>query len=165
LGVFNNFPEITHMKRRFATTIANKKLQQTLVQALRETSGRTFKLEDIAFPSVHDCTATIEFGIADACSFNYLDDGETSEVLKRIRQQPFQLMDFFCAIRYYRTMGGRKTPLRFDYYLFRLVFGEKTVEMLFFHERGPRYVCPEDLENLVVAKINDKFTKKILEPF
>jgi hypothetical protein len=71
-------------------------------------------------------------------------------------------MDLFCAIRYYKKGEGR-SPLKFDYYMLRLIFDKGFVEMQIFHERGPRHVLPEDIINLVVKKVNESFSKKVLK--
>ena len=72
-------------------------------------------------------------------------------------------MDFFCALRYYRIQNGKKTPLRFDYYMLRFTFNKDSVTMQIFHERGPRYISPEDIANLVINKLAANFSKKILK--
>jgi len=165
LGFYENFPQNVHKTCRFATPISSKKLQQTLIQVFHETNGKTFSLEDVADPSVPQCTAIFEFGIAEAKNFNYLDNEETDRVLKVIQKKPFQVMDFFCAIRYYKTRNEKKTPLKFDYYMIRFLFDKNSVEAQVFHERGPRYVSPNDVVDFVTDKINETFSKKMLKAF
>ncbi|MGQ9530885.1 MAG: hypothetical protein ACUVQX_04920 [Candidatus Bathycorpusculaceae bacterium] len=165
LGIYTNFPENVH-KTSFATSIiSNKKLQQTLIHIFKEINAKSFRLEEIADPSIPQCTAIFEFGIAEADAFNFLNDEETGKVLKAINKKPFQLMDFFCAIRYYKTQNEEKKPLRFDYYMIRFTFNKKYVELHVFHERGPRYVSPEDIINFILDKINGAFSRKILKIF
>jgi hypothetical protein len=49
--------------------------------------------------------------------------------------------------------------------MMRIGFGENnTVELQVFHERGPRYISPEELVNFVVGKVNDGSARKILKP-
>jgi hypothetical protein len=163
LGFYENFPTNIHKRARFATPISNKRLQQTLVQVLQAINSKTFNLEDVADPSVHQCTVIFEFGIAEANNFNYIDNEETTKTLKMINKKPLQIMDFFCAIRYYKTLKEKKTPLRFDYYMIRFMFNKNSIETQVFHERGPRYISPEDIVNLIVKKINQMFSKKILK--
>jgi len=165
LGFYENFPENVHKTARFATTISNKRLQQTLIQIFQEINSKTFNLEDIAAPSMSKCTVIFEFGIAEANNFNYLDNEETSRALKVLQKKPFQVMDFFCAIRYYKTQNEKKTPLRFDYYMIRFIFNKNSIETRVFHERGPRYISPEDIANFVADEINETFSKKILKAF
>jgi len=163
LGFYENFPENVHKTARFATSISNKRLQKTLMRMLHDINSKTFNLEDVAEPSIPQCTIIFEFGIAEVNNFNYLDNEETNRVLKVVQKKPFQIMDFFCALRYYKIQNKKKTPLKFDYYMFRFTFNKDSMEMHIFHERGPRYVLPEDIANFLANKINDTFSKKILK--
>jgi hypothetical protein len=164
LGTYDNFPNTTHKTAHFTTSTPSKKLQQTLIQAISETNGKSFNLEDLADPSVPQCTATLEFGIADTRDFNYLDKEETNRVLKNIQKNPLEIMDFYCAIRYYKTKNAKKTPLRFDYYLTRFLFKKNFLEIQVFHEKGPRHMTPQDIINLAENKINAKFSRITLKP-
>jgi hypothetical protein len=164
LGVYENFPATIHKSARFTTPVSHKKLQQKLVETLREINAKTFRLEDIADPSVPQCSAMFEFGIAETNNFNYLDDEEADKALRTMQRKPFQVMDFLCAIRYYKTQHEKKTPLRFDYYLIRFVFDKNWIETRIFHERGPRHIFPEDITKFVTAKINGASSRKILKP-
>jgi len=163
LGFYENFPLNVHKMTHFTTSISSKKLQQTLVQMFNEINGKSFNLEDVADPSVPQCTVIFEFGIAEANNFNYLDNEETNKMLKVIQKKPLQVIDFYCSIRYYKTQNEKKVPLKFDYYMIRFTFNKNTAEMQIFHERGPRYVSPEDVVNYIADKINEKFSKKILK--
>jgi hypothetical protein len=164
LGVYENFPATVHKSAPFTTSVSNKKLQQKLVETLREINTKTFKLEEITAPSVPRCTAIFEFGMAETNDFNYLDDEETNKALRMVQRKPFQVMDFLCAIRYYTTQQEKKTPLRFDYYMIRFVFDKNSVETRIFHERGPRHIFPEDITKFLITRINETFSKKILRP-
>ena len=128
-------------------------------------NNETFILEDVGYPSTPQCKVIFEFGIAEANSFSYLDNEEANKIRKSVRKKPFQIMDFLCAIRYYKTKDGRKTPLKFDYYMLRFTFNKKSTEIQVFHERGPRHMTPEDTANFIVKRINKAFSKKILEAF
>lgn len=164
LGFYKNFPQQVHKITHFSTSVSNKKLQQALVQTFHKINGQTFKLNEITNPSIPQCNAVLEFGIAEEESFNYLDLEETNKVLETIRKKPLQIMDLFCAIRYYKMKGESISPLKFDYYMLRLIFDENFMEMQIFHERGPRHVLPEEISNLIVKKVNESFTKKFLKP-
>ena len=163
LGLYENFPKTIHKTASFATSISNKRLQQALIQTLQQTNTKNFNLEEIANPSVPQCTVILEFGIAEANNFNYVDMEETNKVLKVIRKNPLQIMDFFCALRYYKIQNEKKTSLRFDYYMIRFIFNKNSITMQIFHERGPRYISPEDIANFVANKIDEAFSKKILK--
>ena len=163
LGVYENFPENIHKITTYAVSISTKKLQETLVRVFREINRKTFNLEDVADPSVPNCTIIFELGIAEARDFNYLDDVEASVLLKAIEKKPFQVMDFYCAIRYYKIEGERKAPLKFDYYMIRAMFNKNSMETRIFHERGPRYISPDDIVNFLVNETNEIFSRKIVK--
>lgn len=163
LGFYENFPQNVHKIALFSTFISNKKLQQTLIRTLHKINGETFNLDEVAKPSIPQCKAVLEFGIAEADSFNYLDPEETNKVLEHIRKKPLQLIDLFCAIRYYKAKGEDRNPLKFDYYMLRLIFEKNFMEVQVFHERGPRHLSPEDIINLVIEKVNGSFSKKVLK--
>lgn len=165
LGFYGNFPENVHKTSHFAISVSKKRLQQALIQTFHKVNSETYTLEDIANPSVPQSTVIFEFGIAEANSFNYLDDEEANRALKIVRKKPFRVMDFFCAIRYYKTLNEKKTPLRFDYYILRFIFNKNSIETQVFHERGPRHLSPEDIVNFVANKINETFSKKVLKAF
>lgn len=164
-GVYEGFPRNVHGIARFAASISKKRLQQALIRVFHEVNNETFNLEDVAHPSIPQCTVIFELGIAEANNFNYLDSEEKNRILKSIRKKPFQVMDFLCAIRYYKTQNGKKTPLKFDYYMLRFTFNKKIIETQIFHERGPRHVAPEDAVNFIIDKINEMFSKRILKAF
>jgi hypothetical protein len=162
LGIYDNFPANIHRIESFTTSLSSKKLQQRLISVLREINRRTFSFEEITYPIVPGCTIIFEVGLADAKSFNYLDEEEAKKILSALRKTPFRMMDFFCAIRYYKS-AGEKTPLKFDYYMLRAIFGKNAVEIQVFHERGPRYMSPEDIITFLVNKINETLRRRILK--
>ena len=164
LGFYENFPENIHKTASFTTPISNRRLQAKMIQLLHETNNKTFNLEDVADPSIPRCTAIFEFGIAEANNFNYLDSEEANKVLKVVQKKPLQVMDFYCAIRYYKTQEEKKIPLKFDYYMIRFRFNKNSMETRAFHERGLRYISPEDIIAFIIDKINERFSKKILKP-
>jgi len=165
LGFYENFPINVHKIVHFGASVSKKRLQGALTHVLCKLNDETFSLEDVAHPSVPQCTVIFEFGIAEANNFNYLDKEETNRILKSINKKPFKIMDFFCAIRYYKTQNRKKTPLKFDYYMLRFISNKKSTEIQVFHERGPRHVSPEDIANFVASKINENFSRKILKAF
>ena len=161
LGFYENFPVNIHRIENFTSPFSTKKLQQRLIQVLHDINRRTFSFEEIAHPTVPECTIIFEAGLAEAKSFNYIDEEETKRVLSALRKATFQIMDFFCAVRYYK--GAAKAPLKFDYYLMRVVFGKNSVEIQVFHERGPRYISPEDIVTFLVNMVNETSARKILK--
>jgi hypothetical protein len=163
LGVYENFPENVHKTATFAISTSNKKLQQLLIQLLKEVNNKTFNLKEITVPTLPNCSVIFEFGIAEANNFNYLDDEETNKMLRIVQGRPLEIMDFYCALKYYKMQNSRKTPLKFDYYMIRLTFDKNLVRMQIFHERGPRYASPEDIINFVVNEITKMSSKKIIK--
>jgi hypothetical protein len=163
LGFYENFPANIHRTDNFTSPLSNKKLQQRLIQVLHKINCRTFSFEEVAYPTVPQGTIIFEAGLAEAKSFNYIDEEETKRVLTALRKATFQTMDFFCAVRYYKGAGEKKTPLKFDYYLMRFVFGKNSVEIQVFHERGPRYISPEDIVAFLVNEINKTSARKTLK--
>jgi hypothetical protein len=163
LGFYENFPVNIHRTENFTSPLSTKKLQQKLIQVLHKINRETFSFEEIAYPTVPECTIIFEIGIAEAKSFNYIDEEETKRVLTVLRKETLRLMDFFCAVRYYKGSEEKKKPLKFDYYMMRTIFGEKTMEVQVFHERGPRYVSPEDIVAFLVNEINKTSARRILK--
>jgi hypothetical protein len=163
LGFYENFPVNIHGIESFSATFSSKKLQQRLIQVIREINRGTFSFDEVTCPTVPDCSVIFEVGLAEAKSFNYIDEEETKKVLSALRKAPFQMMDFFCAVRYYKGAAEKRAPLKFDYYMIRVVFGKNVVEFRVFHERGPRYVSPEDMVAFLVNRVNATSSRKILK--
>jgi hypothetical protein len=124
---------------------------------------RTFTFEDVGNPTIPGCTVIFEVGIADSNSFTFIDEDEMKKVLTILKQEPFGVMDFFCAIRYYKDYASNKKPLKFDYYIIRFVFSESIVELQVFHERGPRYFSPKDIVVFLMDRINETSARKVLK--
>ena len=164
LGFYTNFPQTIQKTEKFSTSVLSRKLQQALVEALYRLNSETLGLEEVAAPSIPSCKVIFEFGVAEDNDFNYLDDEERKRLLGALKKKPFQIMDFLCVIRYRRTIAEKKTRMRFDYYMLRLMFGESLVEVHVSHEKGTRHISPDDLVKLVVNWINGAFSKKVLRP-
>lgn len=164
LGFYENFPVNVQMILQLTTSVSTKKLQQAIIQSLYKLNNENLSLEAITKPFMSECAVIFEFGIAESKTFNYLDHEETQKVLEKIGKTPLQVMDFFCAIRYYRQREGKNKPLKFDYYMIRLTFNANIMEAYVFHERGPRHISPEEMVNLIISRINALFQRKILNP-
>ncbi|HEX9261079.1 MAG TPA: hypothetical protein VF893_00950, partial [Candidatus Bathyarchaeia archaeon] len=110
------------------------------------------------------CTVIFELGIADIKSFNYIDEDEEKRLLAALKKETFRVMDYFCPIRYYTNYMAKKKPLKFDYYMIRLVFPEENMlELQIYHERGPRYIPPKALVAFLIERINESSTRTILK--
>ncbi|MCW4010872.1 MAG: hypothetical protein NWF05_09680 [Candidatus Bathyarchaeota archaeon] len=164
LGLYENFPLTIHLSETFTFTLARRKLQRKIVQALQEVNRQTFSFEEVGTPTVPNCTVIFEFGIADAEGFSFLTEEEAQRLQERLDVEPMKIMDWFCGIRYYKNAKKKKAPLRFDYYMLRLDFPEKdTMTSSVFHERGPRYITPEDIIALIECRVNLSSKRKILK--
>ena len=125
-----------------------------------EINGKEYSFEEAANPTIHGCRLIFEFGLADADYFNYIDAEEEKKAQNFIENVNLPTIDFFCAIRYYKTNADKKTPLKFDYYLLRTLFGRGVFEMQISHKKGPRYLSPEDLDySLLTRSTNSAMTK------
>ncbi len=165
LGFYENFPQNIHLSDLFTSSLPKKKLQQKLTRVLQEANRKAFSFEEVGNPTVPNCSVIFEFGIADEDGFNFIDKDEAQKMLNTIVAESLRVMDFFCGIRYYKNVAEKKKPLKFDYYMMRIGFGEdNAVELQVAHERGPRYLSPEDLANFLVSKINGASAKKVLKP-
>ncbi|MCW3997117.1 MAG: hypothetical protein NWF10_00925 [Candidatus Bathyarchaeota archaeon] len=163
IGVSENFPKKIHRFERYETTVATKKIQKKLVQILEKINRKTFSFEEITHPTIPNCKIIFETGLAEEKTFNYIDEVEKIRFLKALKKETFNLLDFFISIRYYRIQEKKSTPLNFDYYLIRIIFDKKTIEAKVFHERGPRYISPEDLITFIINDLNKNSTKKVIK--
>ncbi len=163
LCFYENFPKSIHSDESFNSALSSKQLQQRLIQALHGANRREFSFEEIANPTVPDSKVIFEFGLAESGNFNFLDDEELKKALNFLAKERLHSIDFFCAIRYYKGNGEKKTALKFDYYMLRTIFSKDMLEVQVFHERGPRYVSPEDLTMFVFNRINEASNRKVLK--
>jgi|APFre7841882590_1041340.scaffolds.fasta_scaffold84860_2 hypothetical protein len=163
LGTYEGFPNNVQTVAFFVSSVSHKRLQQVLTAAFHRLNLENLALEDIGNPSIPNCKVVFELGIANSQTFIFLDDKEKAHILRIVNERPFLTMDFLCAIRYYRTHEGQIRPLRFDYYLLRLLFGKKLIELRIFHERGSMHVAPGELAAFLGDRVNRLFPKKVLK--
>jgi hypothetical protein len=155
LGFYENFPTNVHRIDNFNSTLSSKKLQQKLIQVFFEINRKKFSFEEVAHPIIPEGIVIFEFGLAESGDFNYIDEEELKNTLKVLAKERLLSMDFFCSIRYYKGNCEKRTPLKFDYYMLRTIFSKDTLEIQVFHERGPRYISPEELTAFIFTKINE----------
>jgi len=142
------------MSETFNTTLSSKQLQQKLIKVFCESNKKEFSFEEVANPTFPDSTVIFEFGLAENAGFTFIDEQETEKALSLLTNDHLQTIDFFCAIRYYKGKQEKKTPLKFDYYLIRTLYSKESFEVQIHHERGPRYLSPEDLTQFIFSKLN-----------
>jgi hypothetical protein len=164
LGFYPNFPKTIHKTETYACTLSRQKIQHHLVEALYEINSKNFTFEEIDCPVSKNALVIFEFGIADSEGFSFLNEEETKKLLTFLHAEPLEIMDLFCAIRYYKQSGGKNQPLKFDYFLIRSSFADKGLfHFAVFHERGPRYLTPDDLLMFIEQKVNQLTAKKIIK--
>jgi hypothetical protein len=163
LGVYSEFPIHVHKTVNFETSISETKLQKALIEAVFKLNNQTLTLQEVAFPSLPNCTVGFEFGIAENNDFNFLDQHEKSRLLTAIEKRPFSSLDFLCIIRYHKTQDEKRRPLKFDHYMFRFRFEKKAAQIQIFHEKGPMHISQKDLPPFLTRIINGESPKKILK--
>jgi len=163
LGYYDNFPPNIHYVQSYISAVSTRQLQQRMIQLFGELNQLDFRFEEVSIPTVPDGTIIFEFGLAEVGSFNFIDEAEIKKALTFLARGNLQSLDFFCSLRYYKGIGKERTALKFDYYMLRAVFGKGKVELQVFHERGPRYLSPDDLITFLFRKVNKSSTRKILK--
>jgi hypothetical protein len=164
LGFYDNFPRSVHNISDFSTSSTLKKLQTAIVEAFCKLNSETLALEEVATPSIPQCSVKFEFGIAEDKGFNYLDTEEKDKLLETIRKRPFSILDYFCIIRYSKVKMEKKTTLKSDYYMLRFLFENELAQIQIFHEKGLMYTSPKDLPDFLARRINAESPKKLLKP-
>ncbi|MGD0450805.1 MAG: hypothetical protein ABSA79_07115 [Candidatus Bathyarchaeia archaeon] len=163
LGFYENFPLRIHWIEKFTSNLPARQLQQKLIQIFYEINKKELSFEEVTNPTIPDCKVIFEFGLADSECFSYIDNEEEKEAIDLIGKELLHTIDFFCGIRYYKGKTEKKVPLKFDYYLLRTIYDKGTFEVNIHHERGPRYISPQDLTQLIFKEINENSTKKVLK--
>jgi hypothetical protein len=164
LGLYENFPPTIHHTETFASLFSRKKMQKKIAQVFHEVNGCNFSFEEAGNPTIPGGIVIFEFGIADETGFVYLNEEENQKMQNSLNKTTLQIMDWFCSIRYYKTGNGKRTPLKFDYYMLRLGFAEKdAIDITVFHERGPRYLTPQDLCEFIYHQVNKTAKRKSLK--
>jgi len=150
------------MVESFTSRLPHWQLQQKLTQIFYEINLKEFSFEEVSNPTIPSCKVFFEFGLADFEGFNYIDEEEVKKTIELLTKEHLHIMDFFCGIRYYKNNAGKKTALKFDYYMLRTIFSRDRVEIQVHHERGPRYISPEELIMFVFNQTNKGLDKKVL---
>jgi hypothetical protein len=163
-GRFEGFPDNIHLIEIFSSKLSHKRLQLRLIEILQELNKQEYSFEQISIPTVPECKIIFDIGIAESEDFNYIDRDEEKKLTEATKRRYLSGIDLYLAIRYYKINKNKRTPLKFDYYMIRISFKkDRELEIRVFHERGPRYLTPEDLVNALIKKINKKASRKILK--
>ena len=153
IGLYENFPDIHHGVARFLYTASTQDLQRTLLQFLGELNEKKEKPNLSEFGK-NRVKVEFDVGVAEGVSFTYLDDENEERCLNEVSRSALPVLDAFVVVRYYIPDVGKRKPLKFDYYLVRIVFGEKEFDMIVHHEKGPRHLAVEELVELFFTKIS-----------
>ncbi|KPV61449.1 MAG: hypothetical protein AOA65_2266 [Candidatus Bathyarchaeota archaeon BA1] len=165
LGYYEGFPENVHGVAQFTHRISIRKLQQIILFILHQLNQDTWTLSDITPFSLSKCEVSFEFGVAEGTVFNYLDEEELDKFEKSIAEKALPILDFFCVVRYHTiNKEGKRTPLKFDYHLLRLIFHRNRVEWQISQERGTRRVSLEDLITFIARRVNELLSQMQLKP-
>jgi hypothetical protein len=162
LGNYINFPANIHLVENYLSNVSTRQLQQRLMKVLGEVNGRELRFEEVSIPTVPDGWVIFEFGLADGANFNFIDQAEIEKTLQFLEKNRVGSLDFFCAIRYYRGSGEARSALKFDYFMLRMLFDRGSLQVQVSHERGPRYLSPQDLAEFLMGEINKGATRKML---
>ncbi len=163
LGAYNNFPPNIHQVETYSTIVSSRQLQQRLIQCLTEVNRKELSFEEVCIPTIPNGKLIFEFGVAEEDNFNYLSAEEAQRLQSLVSKGQVALLDFFCSIRYYKINGDKYQALKFDYYMLRTRFGKGTFEVQLFHERGPRYLSPQDLVDCLFDRLNSGSNRKVLK--
>ena len=119
-------------------------------------------MQTVTNTSPANCTVNFEFGIADADTFNFLDEEELKKIQKTLKQQQaLPVLDIYCVARYHLTEAdGKHRPLKFDYGMLRFAFGRKNMELFVYHERGTQRIPLEDLVIFIRDQVNEQLAQK-----
>jgi hypothetical protein len=165
LGRYENFPENVHGITFFEYQDSAKEVQKAILCTFHRLNQETFDLGTVTPYLKQNCEVSFEFGVADGAGFNFLDHKELEQCLKNIDETEVETLDFFFAVCYHSIRdGGKRVPLRFDYYVLRFSFQEGGLELRIRHERGTRRVPLDDLTDFLVKQINVELSRRQLTP-
>jgi hypothetical protein len=165
LGRYENFPENVHGVTLFEYHDSAKEVQKAILCTFSRLNQEAFDLGAVTPYLKQKCDVSFEFGVADGVGFNFLDQQELEQCLKSVDETEAETLDFFFAVCYHSVRdGGKRVPLRFDYYVLRFSFQEGGLELRIRHERGTRRVPLDDLNDFLVKQINVDLSRRQLAP-
>jgi len=154
LGHYKNFPRIIHGIARFSYSASRGKVQQAIASAFCQLNREKCRLKEIAYSSSPRCEVDFEFGVGEESIFTFLNKSELSVLETEIAKKALLLLDFLCVIQYHVVdESGKRSPLKFDYYMLRFAFNGNYVEFLISHERGPQRIHVEDLIDFLIVHL------------
>jgi hypothetical protein len=160
IGHYENFPETVHGVARFKYATPLRNVQEMLAATLSQLNQTRCGLEEIARSTGPCCEVDFEVGIGEETTFTLLDGSEVERLGREISRKPLPLMDFLCILQYHLTKeSGKRSPLRFDYFLLRFAFAKNLAELLVSHERGTQRVHVEDLMRFLIDRVQKRIAK------
>lgn len=159
LGTYENFPGTIHGATHLAHATSIKKVQQALVTTLSQLNQNGCNLETITGSLVEAprCEVNFEVGVGEETWFTFLDESEAERLDREISRKALPLLDFLCILQYHLVRdSGKRSPLRFDYFLLRFAFAKNLTELLVTHERGTRRVHVEDLMRFLTGRVEKR---------
>jgi len=118
-------------------------------------------MKTVTKASPSNCVVNFEFGVADADTFNFLDEEELRKLEDTLKQQALPILDVYCATRCHIIEAtGKRKSLKFDYNMLRFSFHRKKMELFIYHERGIQRVPLEDLVFFLKNQINRELVEK-----
>ncbi len=163
LGYYSNFPPNPHFIQNFTSTISSRQLQRKIIQQLISINRKELSFEEVSIPTIPDAVIIFEFGLAEEGDFNFLSEAEAERALVYLGVHQVQVLDFFCSIRYYKSICEGRQALKFDYFMLRLAFGKGMFEVQLFHERGPLYLSAKDITEFIIKCLNRQSKKAFLK--
>lgn len=160
LGVYLDFPSIYNASMLLEINAPVDEAQRALLNFLHNINGRGVggRLLNHVGQNV---SVMLEFGVAEGLAFNYINDEILNILLGEINERIFQILDFFCVIRYYALKNnGAYRALRFDYYFLRFIFSRSELEVKVSHERGLGRISAEDLLKFILEGLSSEMAKK-----
>jgi len=165
LGHYENFPENIHGIALFQYQESAKSLQQAILCVFHRLNHEIFDLGTVTLYLKQNCMVGFEFGVANGFDFNFLDQNELDQCLKSVAETELETLDFFFAVRYHLIKDdSKRVPLRFDYFVLRLIFQESSLGLRIRHERGTQRVPLDDLTDFIVKQINVELSRRQLMP-
>jgi len=161
LGRYDNFPVSIQGIAQFTYPSSTQKLQSAIVQVLHKLNTQTIDMKTLTKASPANCLVNFEFGVADADTFNFLDEEELEKIKNVLKQQILPILDVYCVARYHITgANGKRKPLKFDYSMLRFAFHRENIELFLHHERGIQRIPLEDLVLFLKNKIDQELIDK-----
>jgi len=160
LGRYDNFPASIHGTARFTYQISTQQLQQAMLHAFYQLNQQKNDLKSVTRASPANCSVGFEFGVADADTFNFLDEEELKKIEDALKQQALRILDVFCAARYIIETAGKSKSLKFDYNMLRFAYQRKNMELFIYHERGIQRIPLEDLAIFLKNQINQELADR-----